>query len=56
MGIVGSFLSEMYPAKATWSVNDIPDLTGKVVIVTGGSTGAYTCFIAALHLAHLRTP
>jgi NAD(P)-dependent dehydrogenase (short-subunit alcohol dehydrogenase family) len=26
-----------WPAKAQWSVNDIPDLSGKVIIVTGAS-------------------
>jgi len=27
------------PPKAKWSTNDIPDLSGKVIIVTGGSSG-----------------
>ncbi|VDB91328.1 unnamed protein product [Peniophora sp. CBMAI 1063] len=32
-------LSQAYPPKAVWSVDDIPDLTGKVAIVTGGNSG-----------------
>ena len=32
-------LSEFFPPKPKWGVDDIPDLAGKVVIVTGGSSG-----------------
>ncbi|PBK62199.1 NAD-P-binding protein [Armillaria solidipes] len=39
MGIVQSFISQMWPPKPKFSVDDIPDLSGKVVIVTGGNTG-----------------
>ncbi len=36
----GAFVKQgFWIPKPTWSVNDIPDLTGKVVIVTGGNTG-----------------
>ncbi|KAI0029797.1 NAD(P)-binding protein [Vararia minispora EC-137] len=39
MGNQLSAVSQMFPPKPTWGVNDIPDLSGKVVIVTGGNTG-----------------
>ena len=35
MGNFISFIKQAYPPKPTWEVDDIPDLTGKVVIVTG---------------------
>lgn len=39
MGNIVSWLSEAAPPKSTFSVDQIPDLTGKVVIVTGANTG-----------------
>ncbi|KDR82946.1 hypothetical protein GALMADRAFT_238637 [Galerina marginata CBS 339.88] len=39
MGILFSFLSESFPPKSKFSPNDIPDLSGKVIIVTGANTG-----------------
>lgn len=29
----------MFPPKPTWSVDEIPDLSGKVMLVTGGNAG-----------------
>ena len=35
---VGSF-GQMFPPKPTWTAVDVPDQTGKTVIVTGGNGG-----------------
>ncbi|KAF5337982.1 hypothetical protein D9758_014324 [Tetrapyrgos nigripes] len=32
-------LSEAFPPKPKWTTKDMPDLSGKVIIVTGGNTG-----------------
>lgn len=34
---VRTFLGQSFPPKPLWSTNDIPDLTGRVIIVTGVS-------------------
>ncbi|KAA1476963.1 NAD-P-binding protein [Dentipellis sp. KUC8613] len=34
-----NFLIESFPPKPIWSVEDMPDLGGKVIIVTGGNAG-----------------
>lgn len=39
MGQLGSFLKQSFPPKSNFTVEDIPDLTGKVIIVTGGNIG-----------------
>ncbi|KAJ1302033.1 hypothetical protein OPQ81_000868 [Rhizoctonia solani] len=39
MGIVYSIFVETFPGNPRWSVNDVPDLSGQVVIVTGGNSG-----------------
>ncbi|KAH9046336.1 NAD(P)-binding protein [Lactarius deliciosus] len=39
MGGTLSALQQSFPPKPTWGVDDIPDLTGKVVLVTGGNAG-----------------
>jgi retinol dehydrogenase 12 len=32
-----SFFHDVFPPRPTFSVDDIPDLTGKVIMVTGGN-------------------
>ncbi|KAF8674589.1 NAD-P-binding protein [Rhizoctonia solani] len=39
MGTVSSILEQNFPQAPKWSVNDAPDLDGKVFVVTGGNTG-----------------
>ncbi|KAJ7197769.1 hypothetical protein GGX14DRAFT_526004 [Mycena pura] len=39
MGILFSLVNQSFPPKSNFSVNDIPDLTSQVIIVTGSNTG-----------------
>jgi hypothetical protein len=39
MGIVLSIINESFPPRSKFNVEDIPDLSGKVIIVTGANTG-----------------
>ncbi|KAI9434783.1 NAD(P)-binding protein [Lactarius indigo] len=39
MGSTLSVLPYAFPPKPTWGVDNIPDLSGKVILVTGGNTG-----------------
>ncbi|CAE6432603.1 hypothetical protein ACGC1H_006779 [Rhizoctonia solani] len=39
MGTVSSILEQSFPPAPRWSVAQIPDLSGKVFVVTGGNTG-----------------
>jgi hypothetical protein len=41
MGVMLSFINEAFPPKSEFKVQDIPDLSGKVIIVTGANTGQY---------------
>ncbi|RDB18042.1 hypothetical protein Hypma_000726 [Hypsizygus marmoreus] len=43
-----SMLAESWPAAPKYSVDDVPDLTGKVVIVTGSNTGVGKEIVKAL--------
>ncbi|KIK55269.1 hypothetical protein GYMLUDRAFT_47991 [Collybiopsis luxurians FD-317 M1] len=36
---MGHYISHNLPPKPTWSFDQIPDLTGQVIIVTGSNTG-----------------
>ena len=39
MGNITSTISQMFPPKTKFTVDDIPDLSGQVIIVTGANTG-----------------
>jgi len=32
-------LSDVWPPKPKWTAEDVPDLAGKVMLVTGGNSG-----------------
>jgi len=48
MGTTASMMGQMFPPKPKWTPDDIPDLSGKVVIVTGGNAGCGKETIRAL--------
>ena len=35
MGNIGSYLAQSFPPKSKFDIADVPDLTGKIIIVTG---------------------
>ncbi|KZP27444.1 NAD(P)-binding protein [Athelia psychrophila] len=39
MGAIHSSISEAFPPRPEWTAKDIPDLSGKVTVVTGANTG-----------------
>lgn len=39
MASLGAYYRQLYPPSPEWTVDKIPDLSGKVFIVTGGSSG-----------------
>ncbi|TFK24393.1 hypothetical protein FA15DRAFT_417920 [Coprinopsis marcescibilis] len=57
MGIVASVIDESFPPKSKFNVDDIPDLSGKVVIVTGANSewltkNGYDLQIGSMVLGH----
>jgi len=45
-------LQEQWPPRSQFATSDIPDLTGKVAIVTGANTGMYTFLCITLYVQH----
>ena len=39
MGLLHSFITQSWPPKTKFTVEDIPDLTDKIALITGGNTG-----------------
>jgi retinol dehydrogenase 12 len=47
MGVIFSFVNESFPPRSKFNLEDIPDLKGKVIIVTGASAGKFqNCIFA----------
>jgi retinol dehydrogenase-12 len=42
MGLIQSLYTQTFPPAATWGVDSIPDLSGRVAVVTGGYAGIGT--------------
>lgn len=51
MGAAASLFSEALPPASKFSVDDIPDLTGKVAIVTGANTGTFKLRVTSANLS-----
>jgi len=48
MGQAYSTYTQIFPPAATWGVDDIPDLSGRIAVVTGGYAGIGTETVKAL--------
>ncbi|QRW13834.1 short chain dehydrogenase [Ceratobasidium sp. AG-Ba] len=53
---MGNAISQIYPPKPVFAVEQIPDLAGQIVIVTGGNAGALLSKNAKVYLAARSRP